>query len=272
MVFAVERLSGGAVRNRLKLSAKVGSSTVTQIVTLAAGSRRLDFATTVDWKERSRMLRVAFPAAVHTDRVACEIQYGHLFRPTHTNTSWDMARFEAPAQRWVDLSARDRGLALLNDCKYGHAVNGNVIDLNLLRSPTNPDPDADLGVHQFTYSLLPHAGDLLDGGVVREAGRLNQPPVVLADRGAPTAGVPVTISGDQGVELAVVKRAEKADQVVIRLAETRGVVSKATVKLAKAGKLIPTDLLEWKDGTAGQAASEHAVTLKPFELMTFKLG
>jgi alpha-mannosidase len=272
VAFSVERISGGAVRNRLRLSGKVGSSTVTQIVSLAAGSRRLDFATTVDWKERSRMLRVAFPAAFRTDRVACEIQYGHLFRPTHTNTSWDMARFEAPAQRWVDLSARDRGLALLNDCKYGHAVNGSVIDLNLLRSPSNPDPDADTGVHTFTYSLLPHPGDLLDSGVVREAGRLNQPPVVLADRGAPAAAIPVTITGADGVELAVVKRAEKSDQVVIRLAETRGVSSKAVIRLAKPGKLIPTDLLEWKDGAAGAVASEHAVTLTPFELRTYKLG
>lgn len=272
VVFQVERLGAGPVRSRLRLSGKVGDSAVTQIVSLEAGSRRLDFRTTVDWRERHRMLRVAFPAQVATDRAACEIQYGHLYRATHTNTSWDMAKFEVPAHRWVDLSAPDRGISLLNDSKYGHSIQGNSLDLNLLRAPTNPDPEADLGVHGFTYSIMVHPGDLLASGVIREAGRLNQPPVLFAGRAAPAAAVPATISGDEGVELAVVKRAEKAAQVVLRLVETRGVRSRATVKLAKPARLVACDIMEWKDGAASAAAAEHAVELAPFEIRTLKLG
>lgn len=272
VAFTVERLGAGPVRSRLRLSGKVGGSSITQIVTLEPNSRRLDFRTTVDWRESHRMLRVSFPAAVHTERAACEIQYGHAFRSTHQNTSWDMAKFEVPAHRWVDLSAPDRGLALLNDSKYGYSVHGNILDLNLLRSPTSPDPVADIGVHSFTYSLLPHPGDLLAGGVIREAGRLNQPPVLFAGRAAPAAPVPVSISGGEGVELAVVKRAEKSAQVVIRLAETRGVRSTAIVKLAKPGRLVPCDLMEWHDGEAAAAAAEHQVELAPFEIRTCKLG
>ena len=216
------------------------------------------------------MLRVAFPAAVASERAACEIQYGHLFRATHQNTGWDMAKFEVPAHRFVDVSAADGGLALLNDCKYGHSIHGNVLDLNLLRSPTNPDPDADQGVHTFTYSLLPHAGDLVTGGVRREAYRLNQPPVAFAGwSGAPA--MPVTVAGE-GVDLAVLKRAEKEDRLVLRLVETRGQHSAATVRLAKAGRLIPCDLLEWHDGEAAPAAVEHRVELAPFEIRTYKLG
>jgi len=105
--FTVEPLEAGPVRSRLRLRAQLGASTITQIVSLAAGSRRLDFLTTVSWHEQHRMLRVAFPAQVATERAACEIQFGHLFRATHENTSWDMAKFEVPAHRFVDLSAAD---------------------------------------------------------------------------------------------------------------------------------------------------------------------
>lgn len=272
VAFAVEALGSGPVRSRLRLSGKIGSSTITQIVSLEPGSRRLDFRTEVDWRESHRMLRVSFPAAVHAERAACEIQYGHLFRATHQNTSWDMAKFEVPAHRWVDISAADRGVALLNDCKYGYSVHGNVLDLNLLRSPTSPDPTADIGRHTFTYSLLAHAGDLHAGGVIAEAGLLNQPPVAFADRAAPAAPAPVAISGDQGVELAVVKRAEKSAQIVIRLAETRGRHSTATVRLAKPGKLVACDIMEWNDGPATQPGSEHQVSLAPFEIRTLKVG
>lgn len=270
-VFTVEDLGKGPVRHRLRLTATLGTSTITQIISLAAGSARLDVTTTVDWKERNRMLRVSFPTDVHTQQAACEIQYGHAYRPTHRNTSWDMAKFEVPAHRWVDLSEADRGIALLNDSKYGHSVHGNTIDLNLLRSSTNPDPIADLGVHTFTYSLLPHAGDLPRSEVIREAGRLNQPPVILTGRGAPTAPIPATIRGDQGVELAVVKRAEKSAEVVIRLAETRGMRSRTTVVLPQPARLVACDLLEWTDGETRAAATEHIVDLPPFGLATFRI-
>lgn len=272
VAFAVEALGSGPVRSRLRLSGRIGDSSIVQTVTLEPGSRRLDFRTEVDWRESHRMLRVSFPAAVHAERAACEIQYGHLFRATHQNTSWDMAKFEVPAHRWVDISAADRGVALLNDCKYGYSVHGNVLDLNLLRSPTSPDPAADIGRHVFTYSLLAHPGDLHAGGVIAEAGRLNQPPVAFPGRSAPAATAPVSIGGDQGVELAVVKRAEKAEQVVIRLAETRGRHSAATIRLAKAGRLVPCDIMEWTDGDPGQPGSEHRVELAPFEIRTLKIG
>ena len=271
VVLAVEPLGSGAVRSRLRLTGKVSNSTITQIVSLEPGSRRLDFRTTVDWHERHRMLRVAFPSCVHTDRAACEIQYGHLYRATHTNTSWDMAKFEVPAHRWVDLSSPDRGIALLNDCKYGYSIHGNSLDLNLLRSPTNPDPEADLGVHHFTYSLMVHPGDLLGSGVLREAGFLNQPPAAFPGRRSPTAAVPVTIDSSDGVELAVVKRAEKSQQLVLRLVETRGMHSQATLRLAEPGRIASCDIMEWTDEQPLASATTHVLRLAPFEIRTLKL-
>ncbi|MAH64254.1 MAG: alpha-mannosidase 2c1, partial [SAR324 cluster bacterium] len=120
-----------------------------QKISLRANSKALEFETKVDWKECHRRLGTAFPIRVQTDSATCDIQYGHLKRPTHRNTTWDMARFEVAAQKYVDLSDQQRGVALLNDCKYGHKLHDNVINLHLLRSPTQPDPDADLGTYQF---------------------------------------------------------------------------------------------------------------------------
>ncbi len=129
-----------------------------QRISLSHNSPRLDFDTTIDWHERHILLKVAFPVDVLSPQATYEIQWGNVQRPTHRNTSWDWARFETCAQKWVDLSEGDYGVSLLNDCKYGHDIQDNVMRLSLLRSPTMPDPEADQGEHRFAYSLLPHAG------------------------------------------------------------------------------------------------------------------
>ena len=120
-------------------------------------------------------------------RATYEIQYGHVERPTHANTSWDVARFEVCAHKWADLSEPGYGVALLNDCKYGYDIAGNVIRLSLLRAPTWPDPVADRGHHHFTYRLLPHAGDLRDAGVIDAGYDLNVPLRTVAT--PPHAGI-----------------------------------------------------------------------------------
>ncbi|WJH37506.1 hypothetical protein N6H14_27710 [Paenibacillus sp. CC-CFT747] len=122
-----------------------GQSELVQRVVLTGGSRRIDFETTVDWRESGRMLRTSFPVNVRTPSVTCDIQFGYYQRPTHRNTMWDYARDEICAHHYIDLSEPDYGVALLNDCKYGHRAEGNELDLNLLRSPSFPDPEADRG-------------------------------------------------------------------------------------------------------------------------------
>ena len=119
---------------------RFGQSMLQQRIVLTAGSRRIDFITTVDWQENQKMLRTSFPVAIFATEATCDIQFGSIKRPTHRNTSWDMAKYEICAQKWIDLSQWDYGVALLNDCKYGHKVLENVLDLNLLRSPNYPDP------------------------------------------------------------------------------------------------------------------------------------
>ena len=133
-----------------------------------------------------KFLKVAFPVDVHASRATYEIQFGHLERPTHANTSWDVARFEVCAHRWADLSEPGYGVALLNDCKYGYDIHGNVMRLSLLRAPGWPDPESDQGAHRFAYALFPHAGDLREAGVIAEAEAFNLPLVGVAAE--PAAG------------------------------------------------------------------------------------
>src|SRR6266545_2164868 len=163
------------LRCAVRFTREFGRSKLEQRMVLDAGSRVLRFETDVDWQEQHKFLKVAFPVAVHSPRATYEIQFGHIERPTHTNTSWDEARFEVSAHRWAAIGAAGSGVALLNDCKYGYDIQGSVMRLSLLRAPTHPDPNADRGKHRFTYALMPHPGDFRDAGVIAAAEDLNHP-------------------------------------------------------------------------------------------------
>ena len=155
---SVEVVEAGPLHATIEIHRRILHSEYVQRISLAHNSPRLDFETTIDWHERHVLLKVAFPVDVLTPVATYEIQWGNVQRPTHRNTSWDWARFETCAQKWVDLSEGDYGVSVLNDCKYGHDIRDNVIRISLLRSPTMPDPEADQGEHRFAYSLLPHTG------------------------------------------------------------------------------------------------------------------
>ena len=153
---------------------RIQSSDISQRISILRNSRRIDFDTTINWREQHTLLKVAFPVNVLSPKATYEIQWGNVERPTHRNTSWDWARFETCAQKWVDLSEGDYGISLLNDSKYGHDILGNVIRMSLLRSPTTPDPNADQGEHHFVYSSLPHSGGW-ETSTISEAYAINDP-------------------------------------------------------------------------------------------------
>lgn len=266
---APERLEG-PVRHQLQFELEIGQSRIVQTAALSPHGTRVDFETRVDWRESHKMLRVAFPTVLHADEATFEIQYGVLRRPTHRNTSWDLARFEAAAYRYADLSDGDRGLALLNDCKYGHKVSDHTLDLNLLRAPSEPDPDADYGEHAFTYCLFPHPGGCLDSDVRHQAAMVNQPPMVFDGFAAPAVSMPCRVDGD-GIGWEVLKKAEREDCLVLRLVETRGRHSRGTLTLSAAGaRLVETNLLEWTDGESLTGPVVDLI-LRPFEIRTYKI-
>ncbi|MEY3044607.1 MAG: hypothetical protein RL242_1449, partial [Pseudomonadota bacterium] len=266
-----QSLGAGPVSQSLRFHLKIGNSRIDQKVSLRTNSKALEFDTNVDWQECHRMLRTSFPVNVQTDSATCDIQYGHVQRPTHRNTTWDMARFEVAAQKYVDLSDQQKGVALLNDCKYGHKLHENILDLHLLRAPTHPDPDADLGTHQFCYVLYPHNNPFQQSDVIEQAQQLNQAPLSLQGKPITPIQPPVIVeSADVGLE--VLKKAEKEDCLVLRVVERKGRKSEATLRLTDSNlKLKSTDLMEWND-SGDAVGGELKLTLKPFEIKTFKLS
>jgi alpha-mannosidase len=259
--------TNGKVVQELDLKFSVGCSSIIQKVKLFPHSKRLDFDTKVDWKEKHKMLRVHFPVNVRAEQATFDIQYGHVQRNTHENTSWDKAKFEVVGHKYADLSDHDYGVALMNDCKYGYFVKDNILDLNLLRSPNNPDPDADQGKHQFTYSIFPHEHDLIRSNVIRESTCLNQIPIVFSGVRSDN-GIPVKLDGN-GLELTVLKKGEKEDYLIIRIVETSGRHSTGSLKLN--GTLTECDFMEWNDtGSQTNVEGSMPLSFSPFEIKTFK--
>jgi alpha-mannosidase len=265
------RAIGGGVRRGLAFDLAVGRSTLTQKVFLEPGSPALRFDTVVDWSESQRLLRVTFPLESQATEALCDIQYGYTARPTHANTEWDFAKFEVCAHHYVDISEPDYGVALLNDSKYGHSVRRNVLGLTLLRSPLYPDPDADLGRHEFTYVLYPHAGNLAASDVRSRGASLNRQPLLFAGQAPTRDKAPVWLEGE-GASLEALKKAEKEEALIVRVVETRGARASGLLRTSLAGATIAeTDLMEWKDGESLPFAGEAAFSLFPFEIKTFKI-
>ncbi|HBQ64183.1 MAG TPA: alpha-mannosidase, partial [Clostridiales bacterium] len=182
-----EVLSRGPLEARIRITRKLRDSRMVQEISLRRDSRRLDFETRIDWQETHKLLKVEFPTMIQTEEALHEIQFGHLRRPTHASRVHDAERFEVPQQKWTALAEEGRGVAVLNDCKYGVGTHGGTIALTLLKSSLAPDMGADRGVQEFTYSFTCWNGSFRDSGLVREAYDLNVPAQVCRGT-AGTAG------------------------------------------------------------------------------------
>ena len=253
-----------------------GASILTQEIVLLARSHRLDFVTHVDWHETDKMLRTSFPVNVLATEATCEIQFGNIRRPARRNTSWDMAQFEICAHKWIDLSERAFGVALLNDCKYGHKVRDNVLDLDLLRSPKHPDPVADQGEHDFTYSLLPHAGDYVTGEVIQRAYELNVPLRLTATNAHP-GELPAQASFVQvdqpNIIVEAVKKAEDHDDLIVRLYESTGATTHAAVQFGSPVSAVSlVNLLEEAARPLPLSGNQVNLTFGPYEIQTLRLS
>lgn len=256
-----------AHRASLRIVRRYRHSTVVQTLALAANGRRLDIGAWIDWRDRRALLRTLTPAAVRADRATFECAFGVVTRPTHANTSWDEAQFEASAHRFVDISEPGFGLALLNDAKYGHSARDNVLGLSLVRAPVYPDPLADEGEQSFTYALMPHAGDWREGGVREEAEDLNQPLLAMT---APdlAAGVvaPLAFQG-VGAALGALKPAEDGSGLILRIYEPAGARGAFSFRLPPGWRNAgAVDILE----EPSEAKTAHGLT--PFEIRSWRLA
>ena len=272
---SVELAAAGPLSSTVRVTRAFGASRIVQELTLRAGSHRLDIRTDIDWHESEKVLKAAFPLDVHAERSTSEVQFGHVHRPTHTNTSWDAARFEICAHRWLRVAEPGYGVALLNDSTYGHDVTrtphpeglGTTVRLTLLRAPHSPDPETDQGTHRFTYALLPGAGT---GEAVAEGLALNLPL-----RTAATPPVPPLIRVDHpALTVESVKPAEdRSGDVVVRLYESHGGRASGTLSPGfPVERATVTDLLERPLHREEEGpTADLTVELRPFQILTLRL-
>ena len=269
--------AGAAVRVRRSF----GSSSVVQRIGLRPGSKVVDIDTEVDWQESETFLKAAFPLDVKADRSASETQFGHVHRATHTNTSWETAKFEICAHRWIQVEEPGWGAAIVNDSTYGHDVTRDVradggqtttVRLSLLRAPRYPDPETDQGRHRLRFALAPGAAV---GDAVREGHWINLP-----ERSVPGGGPVeplVRVDNDQVVVEAVKLAEDRSGDVVVRLYESGGgrASARLTAGFPVAG-VTSTDLLERPLDSAGsyRVSGDGGVdvTLRPFQILTLRLS
>lgn len=256
-----------------------GSSPLTQRIMLAPGSDSLSITTAVDWQESEKLLKLGFALDVRADRSASETQFGHVFRPTHINTSWEAAKFEICAHRWIHVAEPGYGVAVSNSSTYGHDVTRNIrqddggttttVRLSLLRAPKFPDPAADRGHHELTVTIRPGAG-IADA--VEEGYRTNLVPRIV--RGANSVE-PLFTVGNPALVIEAVKLAEDGSgDVIVRLYESLG--QRSTGPLTAnfpVTEVHATDLLERPieaPGVAPDGAAGATLALRPFQLVTLR--
>lgn len=263
---AFEVTCQGPLRLVVHMEWKYMNTSISQDMILYRFDRRIDFRTDVDLQERQQLFKAAFTVDVRSTYATYDIQYGNVRRPNHWNTSWDQARFESVGHRFADLSERNYGVALLNDCKYGYDVKDNVMRISLLRSGLQPDHLQDLGKHQFTYALLPHKGDFVEGQVVQSGYALNNPADVFKGAEQAESGSFFTVDNAQ-VEIDAVKRSEDGQYLVVRFHDFAGARQNVTVKPAFAyrawaeGSLMEQPLSAFDGG-------EVKLELHPYEIKT----
>ncbi|MBX6354325.1 MAG: alpha-mannosidase [Micromonosporaceae bacterium] len=283
-VTKIEVEADGSGSARIQVTRHDRDSVYVQTISLHPGERVLRFTTEVDWHERETLLKVAFPVDVHAAQSTSEIQFGHLHRPTHTNTSWDAAKFEICAHRWLHVGEPGYGVALVNAGIYGHDVSRRppgdargaqptTVRLSLLRGPRYPDPNTDQGSHRFEYALVCGA-EIADA--VREGYRANLPPRRHLG-GQPVAPL-VEVSNPAVVVEAVKLADDRSGDVVVRLYEALG--GRASTRLTTSFDLADAqvcDLLERPDAEVAALAPISvegrtvALALTPFQVVTLRL-
>ncbi len=263
-------------RKGLRIVKRYGASTLTQRVYLYEdGIERIDFVTDVEWKEKAQLLKAVFPFDLTADKAKYDVQFGHVERATHDNTGWDSARFESAAQKWVDVSENNYGVALLNDGKYGFGVESGDLSMTLVKSGGYPFEGANDVIPTFTYSILPHSGNACGGGVVESSYVLNRPfqarSVPKNTAGTLTDAYSLLTMQAAGVIVETVKRAEDGDGIIVRMYEAYKERKTVRMTFAGAKKAYLCDLNERALDEITVEGNTLSFTIKPFEIITLKI-
>ncbi len=269
-VIDVKPLGSGAVFAGLQVSWSYMSSTITQDIIFYADLPRIDFRTHANWQEQTYIVKAHFPLDVFHNDVRCDIQYGNVSRSTCKNTSWDVARFEVCAHKWVDVSEPDYGVALLNDCKYGHGASDDELTLTLIKTSHYPDKSGDVGEHSFAYALYPHQGDWREGNVIAEAYKFNIPAEGICGAKSADTKPFIELEG-KGAVIECVKPAEDGNGTVVRLYECFG--GRRTIELTPGFEFKRADIVNiLEEELENVSVNDGTVrlTLRPYQILSIK--
>jgi alpha-mannosidase len=272
----IDLVESGPYRAAIRIERTYAASRVVQIVSLVNGTRQIEFDTHVDWQERQTVLKALFPFDLNVSEIRSEIQFGHVTRATHRNTSWDRARFEASMQRWVDMSEADFGAGLINDSKYGYDAVECMVRLTLLRGPIYPHPKADLGKHRFRYALMVHGGVADLEQVHLAAERFNNPVAVISDASAraeiadaSAASFSFATVNSECVTLETLKQSEDGKRLVLRVFEHANRRVTATIRFGMPVRSVQlANLMEEGQSSVTLVNGGVVLDLRPFEMAT----
>ena len=274
----VKLIENTPLRAVIRVRHKWQNSEFVQDLTMYEGVPRVDVHMQADWHEKHILLKVAFPLNLRSDKATFEIPYGTVERPTTRNTPAEKSQFEVPALRWGDISDATHGFSLLNDSKYGYDAKDNVLRLSLLRAPEWPDPNADQGHHEFTYSLYPHAGTWREAMTVREGYDLNYPLLAVSTTQHPgTLPAQHSFFGikEDNVVITAVKQAADGSGTVIRFYEWAGKKGDVHLSLPQSASAAwQTNLMEQPETSLALAngGKEVTVTTGAYEIKTVKVS
>lgn len=282
---SAEIVEDGSIRSTLKLTYSYQDSMISEYLHLYHDSARLDLTFNVDWKEHQQMLKLYFPVDIHSHEATYEIQYGHVKRATHYNTSWDRARFEVCCHKWLDFAEDNYGIAIINDSKFGVGINSQEIGLTMLKAGIYPNPNADIEEHHFAYSIRPHRGDFRQASIIDAAYAFNNPAeYILLGEKINTNSLPLryeaVTSDNKNVVVEVVKQSEDGNDDIIRVYETFGRRSRARLDFAKKYSSVievgmSEEKLEYVDSLSKGTeltydGKELNFIIRPFEIKTFR--
>lgn len=263
-----------ALRTVIRVVRSINGCGITQDIVFGSGSDEMvEFRTKIDWSLRHRILRVYFPMNVMAQNAAYETGFGTFFRPTMPSCEEDVQKFEVCAHKFADLSDSSYGAALINDCKYGHSCDRNILGLSLLRGTTYPDPNADIGTHEINYALYPHKGSYADGEVPRRAYEFNQPVRLFgssSEAAEKADGISLLTCDSKDIIIDTVKRSEDRKSIIIRAYESNGAGGKAHISLkGLKGDVYECNLLEEHIGKPVSVGDGFEFEYAPFEIRTF---
>lgn len=263
----------GPIRDTFMIQRRFYDSLITQYIHVIHGEQQIVFETEVDWHQQHTLLKAGFPVPVNSMEATYDVQFGTVKRPVHRNTSWDIARFEVAGQKWADLSDEGYGISLITDSKYGYDASYQHLGVSLIKSATDPYPEADQGVHRFSYAIYCHEGDWKQGETAQKAGYFNTPCFVFRQK---EDNLPVNAwvaCSEENIILDTVKFAEDEDGFILRAYEQHN--RRTTARLVFQNNLASVKLCNLLENPESEVALINAntieVTFLPYEIHTLKL-